>query len=158
MRAKHTILLLGLATACHQAPTLLTPAEKTAIIAEVRQTLDDYYADIRQQGLTAEFRYLDASSDFFWVPPGHSEALSYGAIAAILQQNAPLYRSVDNAWDTLRIVPLNRELASYTGRLRSTMTDTSGKVSRFKLVETGLMVKRKDGWKLLSGQTAALQE
>jgi hypothetical protein len=37
--------------------------------------------------------------------------------------------------------------------LHSVVTDTSGKTSHHVLVETGTLIKRKGGWKLLNGQT-----
>jgi hypothetical protein len=38
------------------------------------------------------------------------------------------------------------------------MKDTSGKTNAFILVETGLVIRRADGWKLLSGQTALVAQ
>jgi hypothetical protein len=122
------------------------------------QTLDSYYNDIRKLGLTAEFKYLDNSSEFFWVPPGYSDAIAYDSVVTILKQNAPKYKSIDNSFDTLRIIPLSRELATYTGRLHSTMTDTADRIITFSLVETGILIKRPDGWKLLNGQTTILAQ
>jgi len=112
--------------------------------------------DIRKSGLTAEFKYLDNSSEFFWVPRGYSSYISYDSVATVLKQTAPKYKSVDNSFDTLRIFPLRKELATYTGRLNSTMTDISGKVITLQLIETGVLIKRQDEWKLLSGQTSIL--
>jgi len=151
-----TIILLLTIVSCRQSTTL-TENEKASIINDVQQTLDKYYNDIRKSGLTAEFKYLDTSSEFFWVPPGYSSSLSYDSVATILKQNAPTYKSIDNSFDTIRIIPLTYELATYTGRLNSTMTDTSNKVLTFSLVETGVLIKRQDGWKLLHGQTSILK-
>ncbi|HWA35694.1 MAG TPA: hypothetical protein VG737_16240, partial [Cyclobacteriaceae bacterium] len=61
---------------------------------------------------------------------------------------------VDNVFDTLHVVALSRRYATYTGRLRSTMTDTTGQTTTYLMLETGILTKRPDGWKLLSGQTA----
>jgi hypothetical protein len=58
----------------------------------------------------------------------------------------------------LKIIPLSKELASYTGRLNSTIVNKLGKVMTFSLVETGVLIKRKDGWKLLNGQTSILNQ
>lgn len=154
-----TLLSLFLLVSCtkqQQTPTPLTQSQKTALTQEITQTLNNYYSDIKQHGLTAEFAYLDSSEDFFWVPPGYSVALSYDSVAAVLKQNAPKFKSIENSFDTLRINIISNELATYTGRLHSTMIDTLGKSSTFSLVETGVMIKRKNGWKLLSGQTALL--
>ena len=152
------ILLIILLFALHSCrpEASLTQQERQAISKAVRQTMHDYYADIRKNGSTAEFKYLDSSADFFWAPPGYSSAISYDSVAAVLKQAAPLFRSIDNQLDTLRIIPLSRELATYTARIHSTMIDTGGKESVISLIETGLFIKRRDGWKLLSGQTAVI--
>jgi hypothetical protein len=142
---------------CRQS-TQLTENEKVNIIEDVRQTLNNFYEDVRKSGLTAEFKYLDNSSGFFWVPPGYSSSISYDSVKTVLKQNAPKYKSVNNSFDTLKIIPLSKELASYTGRLNSTIVNKLGKVMTFSLVETGVLIKRKDGWKLLNGQTSILNQ
>jgi hypothetical protein len=83
--------------------------------------------------------------------------ISYDSVAAVLTLNSPKFVSVENTFDTLRIIPLTTELATYTAKLRSVMKDTSGNVSSVNLIETGVVIKRKDGWKLLSGQTSLLK-
>lgn len=152
-----TISCLLTTLSCKRSKTI-TADEKIEIRDNIRQTLTNYYDDIRESGLTAEFKYLDNSNEFFWTPPGYSSSISYDSVVTILNQNAPAYLSIDNQWDSLRITVLTKELAAYTGRLRSTMTDTSGQVSKIKLVETGLLIKRPDSWKLLCGQTAAISD
>ena len=62
--------------------------DKESIIDEVKLMLDNYHKDIGRDGLTAEFKYLDQSSDFFWVPPGYQTALSYDSVKTILETNA----------------------------------------------------------------------
>jgi hypothetical protein len=152
-----TLILFTILTivSCSQSSTL-TENEKATIIGEVRETLDNYCKDIRKSGLTAEFQYLDHSSEFYWTPPGYNISISYDSVAAILNQNALNYKSVDNSFDTLRITPLSEEYATYTGRLTSSTTDASGKTMTFSLVESGVLIKRQDGWKLLNGQTSIL--
>lgn len=146
-------------SACQLQQTItLSPEEKKVMQAEIRKTLERYHRDIREEGLLAELKYLDASEDFFWVPPGYTSAISYDSVAAFLKGQSGHFRKIENAFDTLRILPQSREIASYTGRLISTMTDTTGEISTFTLWETGLLIKRTDGWKLLSGQTALLQD
>lgn len=140
--------------AAHTEP--LSAEERVTIATEVSQTLHDYCKDIAVSGLTAEFNYLDNSPDFFWVPPNYSGAISFDSVSAILQQNAPLFNSINNHWDTLRVIPLSSDLATYTGQISSTMIDTAGQVTHMRLIETGMMIKRKKGWKLLCGQTGLL--
>lgn len=131
--------------------------DKPAIEKAVRQTLNDYFADVRQHGLTAEFGYLDSSADFSWIPPGYRAPISYDSVASILNQRAPFYSSISNSWDTLSILPLTNELASYSGRLQSTMVDTAGKSATYTLMETGIVINRGGKWKLLRGQTSVVR-
>ncbi|HEU5290509.1 MAG TPA: hypothetical protein VFU05_07710 [Cyclobacteriaceae bacterium] len=158
MSGKRYILIATflLVTGCAQ-PETLTEAEQAEIVRQVKATLENYYSDIRKEGLTAEFKYLDNSQEFFWVPPGYTSPISYDSVAAILKQNAQLFKSIDNSFDTLHIVPLSMYLVTYTGRLRSIMIDTSDQTSAYTMMETGVLIKRKDGWKLLSGQTSLLK-
>jgi hypothetical protein len=141
---------------CGQSTLILTEDEKLAITRDVGHTLNSYADDIRKMGLKAEFKYLDSSADFFWVPPGYGSAISYDSVAFILNQNASLFKSIYNVYETLRIVPIGKHQACYTARLTSTMTDTAGNKSTSYLVETGVLIKRSSGWKLLNGQTSVV--
>jgi hypothetical protein len=152
------ILMLLLANSCQQSNTSLSDEQHKSLSDTIRQTLNNYYTDIKREGLTAEFRYLDSSSEFFWVPPGYQSSISYDSVISIFKTNAPLFKSIDISWEELQINPLTKELAVYTGKLRSISIDTSGKVFDSKLVETGLLIRRNGGWKLLSGQTAMVAE
>lgn len=155
----HKKTLFGFAAAlvfllsCRE-PSHLTDSQKASVMDEVRSMLRNYSDDIRSKGLLAEFAYLDSSTDFFWVPPGFSSALSFDTVASMIKSNALLYQSVEITWDTVRIIPLTPDLASYTGRLSSITIANSGKVTRGSLVETGLVIRRNNSWKLLCGQTA----
>ncbi len=144
--------------ACTNPRADLSVGEMQAIEVEVRKVLNAYYSAIRSEGLLAEFDYLDSSENFFWVPPGVSMALPYDSIAKIIRRNAARFSSVDNSWDTLVIRPINHELAIYTGRLRSMVTDTAGVQTTTRLAETGVVTKQDDRWKLLSGQTSVVSE
>ena len=150
------VLILLIACACQQEKVVMSEAVKAAVIEDVRQALNNYTAAIKQGGLTAEFNYLDPSDDFFWIPPGYESPLSYDSVAAVLSANAPRFKSVENSFDTLRIIPLSESLATYTAQLRSVMTDTSGNIASLSLIESGVVIKRKDGWKLLSGHTSVI--
>lgn len=124
---------------------------------EVRAMFDAYHHTIAEEGLTGEFPFLDDSPDFFWVPPGYQTALSYDSVRAILERNAHAYANVQFHWDTLDIFPLAPHIASYTGIVGGTMTDTSGMTTQVGVIETGVVIKRSDGWKLLCGQSALAQ-
>jgi hypothetical protein len=134
-------------------PAVFSSEEAEAIRYTVSETLRNYYQDVAREGLLAEFKYLDHSSDFFWVPPGFDSAISYDSVATILRQNAGKYKSINNSFSTLKIIPLSKDIALYTGRLRSVMIDTSGASLEADLLESGTLIRRLDGWKLLAGQT-----
>jgi len=150
-------VFLSMAVSCGEPEMGFTQSDRKMISDSIRQTLNNYFADIKKEGLTAELKYLDSSSDFFWVPPGYKSSISYDSVAAILKRYAPFYQSTDNSWETLMINPITNNLASYSGRIHSITTDSSGKVSNFTLIETGLVVKRQTGWKLLNGQTSVVE-
>lgn len=115
--------------------------------------LTDYFDATRQNGITAGFSFLDTSDQFFWVPPGYASAISYDSVISVLTQTAPTVRSVSNEWRELDIHVLDRDIASFTGRIRSRMTSTEGATTLTQMLETGIAIKRRDGWKLLCGQT-----
>jgi hypothetical protein len=127
-----------------------------ATIKEILAMFDDYHRDISEYGLRGEFDYLDSTEEFFWVPPGYSESLTYDSVRTILEQNAPAFDRIHYSWDQLKIFPFNADLASYTGIVRGSMTDTAGKTIQVRIIESGTVIKRKAGWKLLNGQSAAL--
>jgi hypothetical protein len=149
------IILLFL-NSCVQTEKL-TEVEKEKLVGEVAVMFDNYHDDIRKEGLTAEFMYLDQSPDFFWVPPGYNSALTYDSVRSILMTNAKLFNEIIFAWDTLQIFPLTKEIANYSGIVKGSMTDTSGIVTRVLIIESGTVIKRPDGWQLLSGQSAVLE-
>ena len=157
IRIAFCIGLVYLFSACQESPTL-TEEENKKVAADVRQMLHNYDEDVRKNGLSAEFKYLDNSPDFFWVPPGYTSSLDYDSVVIIIKQNAALFSLVDNRWDTLDVYPLSPELASFTGKIKSHLQEFTGSEMNFTLIETGVAIKRKDGWKILNGQTAVLEE
>jgi hypothetical protein len=130
---------------------------KETVIEEVKQMFNDYHNDIKKGGLTAEFKYLDNSKDFFWVPPGYDSALTYDSVKTILEQNADNFDAIEFHWKTLQIFPLTNEIANYSGIVVGIMEDTSGIKNTVKIIESGTIIKRQDGWKLLNGQSANLE-
>ncbi len=129
------------------------PTNADAVVREVRSMFDAYESSVERDGLMAEFAFLDSSEDFFWVPPGYSSALSYDSVRSIVTRNSAQYRSMTLAWDTLRIIPLSANIAAYTGILRWDTEGPSGTVTKSRLIETGVVVRRGETWKILCGQT-----
>lgn len=150
------IALSILLSSCHYRNAGLTEKDRDEISAEVKEMLLNYVSDIKEKGLTAEFDYLDNSSDFFWAPPGYGRAISYDSIATILTTNADHFESIENSYDSLSIIPLKNDLAAYTAIITSTVIDVDGSESTVRLIETGVVIKRNNGWKLLSGQTSLI--
>ena len=157
MRSFQLLVFVVVSYSCHQSASPLSATQKNNISGEIKQTLAGYYSDIEKKGLLAEFKYLDSSSDFFWVPPGFTSSISFDSVAAILKKNAPLLRSVINSWNTLQIFPISEELATYSGKLHSKIIDTTGKMSETDLMESGVIIKRAGKWKLLCGQTSVIK-
>ena len=155
MRYAFPILLL-LATASCNAPDTFTEADQLRVTAEVDSMLHAYLDAMREGGLEAEFDYLDSTDAFFWVPPGYDSWISYDSVAAVLRAMAPTLRSTDYRWESLRIDPISHDRAIYTGTLSGVLTDTSGQVTNLFMIETGTVIRREDGWKLLNGQSAVL--
>lgn len=155
LRKTIPFIILLLLTACRQ-PEQLLPEEQKEIEANVRQTLENYHAAVKKEGLKGEFAYLDSSTGFFWVPPGYLSAISYDSVASVLKQNTGRYTSIHNSFENLKILPLAQNLASYTAKLHSVMTDTAGRKATYTMLETGLLIKRGNSWKLLNGQTTLL--
>lgn len=123
--------------------------------AETRQMLENYLEDINQNGIAAELAYLDSVGDFFWVPPGFGEALGYDSVMSVLNGVGPEQTMTFN-WETLDIQAMSSELAVYTGKVRVTDIDSSGSEVQNTMLETGVLIKRPDGWKLYCGQTGML--
>ena len=131
-------------------------ARKEQVKIEVRQMLDNYFKSIRSKGLTAEYEYLDQSSQFFWVPPGFNSPISFDSVKTILDGNAELMKSVDFRWDTLYILPLSENIANYTGIISGKIVSQQDSVSLVKMIETGTVIKDKNRWKILNGQSRNL--
>lgn len=135
-----------------------TDQERIKVTKEVKETLNKLNADVQEKGILAELNYLDSTADFFWAPPGYWYNIKYDSVVKILRTNATGLTSVINNWDTLKITPLTENYASYNGRMHSITTSIAGKTLATSYMETGIMVKRKGGWKILSGQTSILQQ
>jgi len=148
------LLLISIITSCTQSgPAKLTEEARNRVSGEVESMLNAYFDDIGKEGLLGEFKHLDSSPDFFWVPPGYNTAISYDSVKTILTENASNFLSIDFEWETLRIVPLKMGIANYTGVVSGTMIGASGDTTSVKMIETGTVIRRDNGWKILSGQS-----
>lgn len=132
--------------------------EKESIIQEVKMMLENYHDDIVKDGIEDELKYLDSSSDFFWVPPGYNSALDYSTIKGILLANSKTINYIEFSWETIKIFPLTNKIATYTGIVKCVEVDTSNKAMNFQILESGTVIKRENGWKFLNGQSRILNK
>lgn len=135
----------------------LTIAEKENISNEIQVVLNKYTQAIKKDGLMAEFAYLDSSNDFYWIPPGYTSALNYDSVRTIISGIAPGIKSMDNTYHSIQIWPYSATYAGYTAHVKSIGVDTAGITGTTHLLESGTMVKRNTGWKLLSGHTSVVR-
>jgi len=148
------VLVFFLLFSCAQNDKQIVNAD---LQQEIKSTIDNYYNELRKEGLAAELKYLDSSNQFFWVPPGYMNYANYNVIAAAIKRNAALLKSIDNRYDSLLIIPLTKEYAQFVMRTISTTIRADGDSIKSAFIESGVVVRRKDGWKFLSGQTSILQ-
>ena len=127
------------------------------VIQEVTTTLQQYHQDIEAKGMLGEIPYLDSSAEFSWYAPGYNGPIGYDSVVSVLTQMAPMYTKVDHTWDTLTVLPASRIKAMYSGEVTTIMVDTAGRTGTLRFKETGTIVKRNDGWKLLSGKTEMIE-
>ncbi len=140
------------------AQKTLNNKNKKIITAEIKEMFENYHNDIVKDGLQAEFRYLDNSDDFFWVPPGYESALDYKTVKNILLSNSKTINYVEFSWETIEIFPITSRIANYSGIVRCVNVDTTNNPMTFRIIESGTLIKRKSGWKFLSGQSRNLSK
>ncbi len=157
MKKLSTLFILFLVYSCTQSEPE-TAFDKAQITQEVKEMFSNYHRDIKKDGFAAEFPYLDHSDDFYWVPPGYTSALTSDSVETILRQSAHSVKEASFDWETLQIFPLSNTIATYTGVVSGYMIDTAGVTSKVHLIESGTVIKRQGGWKLLCGQSASLME
>ncbi len=153
MRFCSIILVLWLLTNCSGQKETYDP---DTVENEVSQMLHDYHSAMGDGGLMAEFDYLDSSENFFWVPPSYYSALDFDSVKAILVMNAPTLESMTLEWEDLTVIALSEVSANFHGIVHSVSRDTAGTVYDVRMIESGTVIRRPSGWRLLNGQTSML--
>jgi hypothetical protein len=151
MKKLSVLVLLVLLLSCRSG------SDSDGVRKDVKSTIDNYYSDIRKEGMLASLKYFDSSKQFFWIPPGYLNYVSYDSVAAAIRRSAPGLKSLNNHYDSLLIVPLSADHAQFAMRSISISVDTDGDSTTTAFIESGVMVKRSGGWKFLSGHTSILQ-
>jgi hypothetical protein len=134
-------------------PTL----DKDQLTSEVIEMLENYHNDMTKEGLLSEFKYLNDSDDFFWVPPGYASSINYDSVRNVIESAVPGLSSVSYSWSSLDVYPLHNDIASFTGIVSGSIVDTAGVQTNVTLIESGTVIRRESGWKLLNGQSRFLQ-
>ncbi len=149
-------ILLSVAVFNSYGQETLSKEYKETISLEIKQMFDSFHKDITKNGLMSEFKYLDTSSDFFWVPPGYKKTLDYNTVKSILTRNSKTVNFIEFSWESIKIVPLTNEIANYSGIVKCVQVDTNHNSKTFRIIESGTLIKREDGWKFLNGQSRKL--
>jgi hypothetical protein len=148
------ILCVVVCIACNGAQ--LSKRKAAQITREATDMLHNYHKDLAAHGLAAEFKYLDSTDQFNWHPAGYDTAIGFDSVATVLRRLDDFYTSIKSHWDTLSITPLSDSMADYTGIFTTSMTDVSGITDTYTMHESGRLVRRPDGWKMLSGRTSIM--
>lgn len=151
------LIVYFLIFSCKESVELSTN-ERNKIKSEVIKTLENYSNDVNFNGLRAEFKYLDSSSSFYWIPPGYISAVSYDSVKKILIATDPTLRAINNRYVDILVDPLSSLYASYKARVISHTEDTAGKIYDVQMLETGVMRKEKNNWKLMNGHTSMMEK
>lgn len=141
---------------CNHSPRFDDKA-KQEVGSDVAATLHAYHVAICERGLLAEFAYLDSSEDFHWLPPGSAADWGFDSVARAIRVNAALLAETCGRWKHLEVYPIAWDTARYQGELEIKSRLVTGDTMTQRLKENGVMVRRADGWKLLSGKTEMME-
>lgn len=122
--------------------------ESNRVAMEVRKTLLESFEEVNAVAPIAELKYIDTSSLFSWQPPGYDAPIDFDSVKSILIQNTSACSKSFVSWDSLQIFPQSKNKAKYIGKI--TMVRN---MDTIRLLEEGHLIKREDGWKLVSGKT-----
>jgi hypothetical protein len=158
MRFGSLILVIAAAIWSTQACNTGTMSKRQSarIATEAEAMLRDYHTQLAQHGLAAEFKFLDSTDQFSWHPAGYNGPINFDSVATTLRQLDDFYTSIQSKWDTLSIIPVSDTMATYTGEFTTKMTDVTGITDTYVMQETGTLIKRPDGWKMLTGKTTMI--
>ena len=146
-------LLITLIICVSACQTTQEKPDYSRIKKESEDMLKAFHEAVNASGIIAEFDFLDSSSSFYWTPPGYSYAIEYDSIKTILLETHNTLLSAHFKWDTLDVFPLTETYSNYRGVVSCQMTGADSSEQSFKVLESGTLVKRADGWKFLSGQS-----
>lgn len=134
-------------------PQVGSSFDHESVVEDATEMLHDYHEAMNKDGLMAEVHYLDSSEQFFWVPPGEVTKMNYDKVMEVLAQASQDDRFMRFSWRDLYVDALSDDVAVYSGTVQFESINEHGDQYFSYILETGTLVKRFDGWKLLCGQS-----
>jgi hypothetical protein len=114
----------------------------------VRQMTIRLTNDLAKKGPAAWLDYFDKGPDFFMASDGQLVFKDYPSARLFIENNlVKTIRKINLQFSSLRIEPLNDQLASLGSEFHEELTDTSGKILSVDGYITALAVSSGDGWK-----------
>ena len=120
--------------------------EFSVVIKEIKEASRELTDAIKKDPQFAKDVALDINNNKTYLDVPGSDDLKETSYA--------LYKEIDNKFESLTIEAISLDSAMYSGKIRSIITDTTNNPITMYLNEKGKLIKRKDGWKLLSGETS----
>ena len=133
---------------CQRSEPVPDPA---GVRNEAQRVLDAMSDSLRSGGLTGWIPFLHNSPEFTWEFHGH--ASSYDTLVAQIRREAPRYRSIQLAWDSVTAESAGQNVAHVTARFVENVVD----VARVEETLAGTVdceIRKVDGvWKFTKGRT-----
>jgi hypothetical protein len=142
-----------LAFTCGEKPLTLSDNDKSDIVKAVKDMTSKYFMDFYTHNVDSVLRHYDTSACFFWAITPDTIAMKRSAMVTMHRHAVKDYTKFEGYWSDMRVEPLTNELAMYHGTYHVLTEDKDGHIGKIMGVETGIMIKREDGWKYLAGQT-----
>ena len=144
-------LIVGSFLSCDQEAKL-TNDQKYEIINSVKKSQEQFCLDYEAEDFDAVMSHLDTSRNFFWIYPPETVPVTREIFAEVLKREFEMNNPIKFIWDTIQVVPLSSDLAYYQGRFHRVETDTSEIEQVGITFVSAIVIRREEGWKLLSGQ------
>ena len=141
-------LSVFLLPACRTSPDA---AQEQRISNEIRTLLSDMSDSMKLAGLKGWVPFLERAPEFRW--SFHGVTIGYDTLIVQIGKEAPLYRSIDLKWDSIRVSPQSTAEIFMTARFAEDLVDTAGVRTNSSGHVKSRVVKTARGWKFLQGET-----
>jgi len=109
-------------------------------------------SDLNTDGIQSQLKYLDNSDKFQYTFLNSGKIYDYEELKKQLEISSSTDYKVNLSFDEFKITPLSDKLVSYS-LILSGYERIDGQNSDISLVETGTLIRRNDGWKIINAQT-----